>query len=114
MLIFSTVKVLTKQFTLFYWLSEMVFVLVLSLFCWIMTSSAFGSAFDSAFGLVFCSVFGSFEGSVGALVVASLAVALVVVVPSIDSPMVGKFYFSSIMLSITEVSVVILAFKFVF
>ena len=72
-----------------------------------MTSSAFGSAFVLVvFGLM---VFGSVvEGSVASVVL--VVVSLVAVVPSI----VGKFCFSSIMLSITEVSVVGFVFGFWF
>ena len=67
-----------------------------------MTSSAFALV---AFGLVFGSVV---EGSVASVVL--VVVSLVAVVPSI----VGKFCFSSIMLSITEVSVVGFVFGFWF
>lgn len=75
----------------------MVFVFVLSLFYWIMASSALGSALGSAFGSVALASVASF-----------VLVAVLVLVSSI----VGKFYFSSIMLSITEVSVVGFVFGF--
>lgn len=69
-----------------------------------MTSSAFGLVFGSAFGSV--GVVSVVSVLVAAL--ASVVSFVLVVVPS----MVGKFYFSSIMLSITEVSVGLISVGF--